>query len=263
MEEKPEKKVEIDRSKLKSFRDLSTLTGRGPYVNRRPKTARRSNFVSREPLSGVVPDRLIPIRNQLRVIPRKISPHIYRINRQSTMKLSGYRHDFQLYFGDEPMYHAKVKPYSSLNQIGIAEGTTSHISSSNFEGVLLHANSFMDFSLRKQSTFGDELMSFSFKKDPSVSKPRDLSVTFYRHPPSVPDHMNSVEPSLTAELEWEIDLKSSKVIPSIKNCRLEDDQKRNYIIIRKISEDDIEVETTLNVSAMYSFALAIGSFLCK
>ena len=254
-----EKPKEIDRSKLKSFRDLSALTGRNKYFGNRLKTPRAPikrieyNFPQARELNE---------NTEQPVQKRTLIPHTYKITRISAMKISGYRHEFQIFFGDEPIYHAKVKPYSSSNQIGISEGTESHISSTKFEAVLLFSENFANFSLRRGCAFGDELMCLNFKKDKEM-KPRSLEVVFLRHPPSVPRQMKTVEPDATDDMKWCVDLNSDDVIASIKNCRLEDEETHNYIIIRKVHDDCLEIETTLNISALYVFAIAIGSFLFK
>jgi hypothetical protein len=254
------KQNEIDRSKLKSFRDLSSLTKRNTYFGRRsrtPKSPKRRLELQRAPIQeSIAENRRTPIPRRIRV------PHTYKITRKSSMKISGYRREFQIFFGDEPIYHSKIKPYSSSNQIGISEGTESHISSPKFEAVLLFSENFSSFSLRKGSAFGDELMCINFKKDKEL-KPRSMNIVFIRHPPSVPREMNTVEPEATDDMKWVVDLNSDDVIASIKNCRLEDEDSLDYIIIRKAYEDCLEVETTLNISALYVFAIAISSFLFK
>lgn len=249
---------QIDRSQLKCFRDLSIISRRPSNFSRRPKTSR----FPKPPARNHFPANT-PVRTHV-VIPRSKVTSTYQIIRKSSMKMKGYRHEFQLVFNDTEMYHAKIKPYTDSHVIGISEGTESHIKSQNFEAVLLHANSFTDFSLRKENQFGDELMTFTFRKDQKLKiHPRILTVYFQKHPPSVPEKLETISPVPTDDLKWEVDLNSEHVIASIKNCRLEDPQHNYHLIVRKVDEDILEVETTLNITALHTFALGIGSFLCK
>lgn len=255
---------QIDRSQLKCFRDLSTLTNRPLNPLRRPKTSRFPNIAARDN-SRFLRDfpNVTPMKTH-NIIPRTKISHTYQIVRKSAYKIKGYRHEFQCIYNGTEMYHAKVKPYADTHVIGISEGTESHIKSDNFEAVLLHANSFSDFSLRKENQFGDELMTFTFRKDPKLKvHPRILTVYFQKHPPSVPDKLETIPPIPTDDLNWEVDLQSESVISSIKNCRLEDEHHGYYLIIRKVDNDVLEVETTLNITAIHTFALGIGAFLCK
>ncbi|EAY09921.1 hypothetical protein TVAG_481950 [Trichomonas vaginalis G3] len=258
-EEKP-----IDRSQLKCFRDLETLTGRPLNPNRRPRTARFPKIPARDNARyfNAYPT-ITPVQNHAPIPRTKIS-RTYQISRKSALKIKGYRHEFQLIFNGNQMYHAKIKPYQDSHVIGISEGSESHIKSDHFEAVLLHANSFCDFSLRKENQFGDELMTLTFRKDPKVKiHPRVLTVFFNKRPPSVPERLETVDPIATDDFRWEVELNSDSVVASIKNCRLEDSEHSYYIIIRKVEDDLLEVETTLNVTALHAFALGIGSFLCK
>lgn len=247
------KENEIDRSKLKCFNDINMFNNSFPGFRRRNTPIKNYFVVQRNPNNTESQFQRPSIFSFLK----------YRCVRDSSTNLRGYRVNFQFFFGDVPIFHAKVKPHSNTNYIGISEGTSSHIKPPHI-ATILHANSFCDFSFRNGDSFGKEVFSVQFRNDETIkSKPRRLIVHFFGLDDDIPQTLSNEEPSLDDEGRWIIDLHSSQAIGSIKNARMIDEKRHPYIFIRKIDKDVLEIEAAPTFEEVWLFAMTICDFLCK
>jgi hypothetical protein len=157
-------------------------------------------------------------------------------------------------------FSAKFKKTQKINYVPIVAGSDPHLSSENCSGFLLHGNDLSDFSLRRGSRFGDEILSLQFRKSmPDMESPRKLYCYFYHQPFGCPDRLESADPRPHGDA-WIIDLGTEQCISSIKNCRL-DNRGTPYCYVRKVEEHTIEVEAKRCVDEMSLFAIAIASLL--
>jgi hypothetical protein len=184
----------------------------------------------------------------------------YQCHRHKSTTLSGRRVLFTFSDGDTVKFSAKFKKKQKLNYIPIVTGSDPHLSSENCAGFLLYGNDFSDFSLRKGSQFGDEILSLQFRRPmPDIESPRKLFCYFYHQPIGCPDKLESADPRSQGNF-WIIDLGAETCISSVKNCRL-DYRGTPYCYVRKMEAEMIEVEAKRNIDELCLFAIAIGSMV--
>lgn len=94
--------------------------------------------------------------------------------------------------------------------------------------------------------------------------PRDITFTFEnRTPEKYVKTLTSRKPTYNEDKrEWELDFYGRYVVKSIKNAILEANGLKRAILIRKISKDELEIETLHELDPMYIMALGIISFVC-
>lgn len=251
---------EIDRSKLKSFRDITNIQSRTCYMRTKRNwstnlpthyVVKRNNSNERDSFPITMPPR-----------PRTPVFHTYSCQRKKSMNIKGKKVLFFFKDGDNILFTAKFKTTSTF--IPIVAGNEVHIKSENNDAVLLYANNFCDFSLRKKTSYGPEIMSIQFRRYNNEEKqPRRLSLFFFDPQDDIPEKLDSVEPYQTDEMTWCVDLNTEDAITSIKNCRIEDKNHNLFEIVRKKKEDVLEVEARDTIDKICLFTTAIASFLCK
>lgn len=249
---------EIDRSTLKSFRDITNLQSKHTYSSRR-------NWSYNLPSHYII--RRIPSNRQSDPfqVPAKQSPTYitYTCIRKKAANIKGRKVFFYFKRNDTIIYSAKYKSTSPF--IPIDSGDTPHINgSSEHQVVLLYTNDLCDFSLRRNNSHGEELMSIQFRRyEHEARQPRRLTLYFFDQKENLPQQIESMPPEQTEEMTWCIDLNDDDAITSIKNCRIEDPDHNIFEIIRKTQEDILEIEAQSDIEPAYLFATAIASFLCK
>lgn len=256
---------EIDRSKLKSFQDITNLQNRCAYSSRRNKPPRTPQLLIRRLPDRQHRDNPFEISDE-QAHPRGWEPppvfKTYACVRKKTTNIRGSRQIFQFFDGDELIYSAKFKE-GKVEYIPIVRDKDPHLASRDCEAALLYGNHMCDFSLRKDDRFGDELLSIQIRRyDNEPAKPRVLECFFSRQGPGCPDKLKSAEPTISSEGVWEIDLNSYDSITSIKNCRL-DGENGPHCFIRKMEKSKLELEARTVIDELRLFAIGIGSFLCK
>ena len=250
---------EIDRSKLKSFRDITNIQSRTCYMRTRRQwtTELPTHYVvRRNPNSNETHSLPIPDRPKTPVF------HTYNCQRKKSINIKGKKILFYFKDGNNILFTAKFKPSSTY--IPIMAGDDVHIKSDNNDAVLLYANNFCDFSLRKKTNYGPEIMSIQFRiYENEARQPRRLSLFFFERQDDIPEKLDSVEPDQTDEMTWCVDLNTEDAVTSIKNCRIEDQNHNLYEIVRKKKDDVLEVEARDTIDKLCLFTTAIASFLCK
>ena len=170
---------------------------------------------------------------------------------------------------DTILYTAKYRSSSIDPIISLFKGNTGHLKEDHAEGVILTSEKLTNFSLRKQSRYGNELMSLKFVKSILNSKkPRSIqiyaSIDSSDSNHSKPIFLRNLEPKRTVFGTWELNLNSKNVCASSKNCRIiNDSTKETVFIIRKVEKHVIEIEAMKCFSLLQLFALAISSLLCR
>ena len=168
------------------------------------------------------------------------------------------------------IYTAKFRPSGTNPIISIYKGNIGHLKEDKADGIILTSNKFTNFSLRKQSRYGNELMSLKFIKSTScVKRPRSIQIyasveSDYNQNHPRPIFLRNIEPKKTVFGTWELNLNSKNVLASSKNCRIiNDSTKETVFIIRKVEKHVIEIEAMKFFSLLQLFALSISSFLCQ
>lgn len=256
----------IDRSKLKSFRDITNLSGR-----KTPQSARRYG-IPRIPPNLIVKRIPEPSRDpfQLDEDQDRRNPNrqkqptfkVMQIRRTKSSNIRGRRTLFVLYQYDHPIYSAKYKPIKISEYVPIFCGGEPHFKNQP-QAVLLVANNNCDFSLRKDNKLGQELLTLQYRRFTTEgAHPRHLTAYFFGQNDDIPNKLENVDPEFRDDA-WSVDLNTNEAMSSIKNCKLENDEHQPYVYIRKTQKEVLEIEIREEIDDMYVFALGISSFLCK
>lgn len=241
----------FDRSKLKCFKDLNTFAS----LSSKKRNGQRGlglQCLQIPRIPALFPDTL-----QSRCIQR-----LCKCVRSKSFNLKGKKTHFQFYSGESPILHAKFKASSRRSSIGIAKGTNSHISSKNFEAILLYGNDYCDYSLRMGSSINHDKLTIQFR-NVDLGKPREMNVFYYNDHSSPPIQFTNDKPDVDGDGNWVVDLGSESTLSSIKNCCLLDDLNNRVIFIRKTGNNCLEIQAKCAFDDYCLFALSIASFLCK
>lgn len=188
---------------------------------------------------------------------------VFTCIRSTKVSLLGKTIHFQFNNSTRTIYHATFKKSSRSNEIGISSGANLHLNSNEFIAVLLYANKFSDFCLRKESSFGEDMITFKFVPGLSPdTEPRECHLDIHNSSKYVPKKMVSMQPIIKDSI-YVLPLNSDAVLSSIKNCRLEDLSGDKFIIMRKVEKNMLEAETNCLINDICLFGLCIGNFLCK
>ena len=253
--------AEIDRSKLKSFQDLSYLQSRSSFSVRRHKP------MSMPPPKRLTSPRRDPFQLEEDSPPRPVFRtgslfKTFTCERKKTTNLKGTRIFFHFSHRDDLIFSAKFKD-GKADFIPIVRDKTAHMTAKECEAVLLYGNNMCDFSLRKNGRCGEEMMSIQIRRFKNEeAKPRSFECFLFGQSGLCPNHLKSVEPECVDGV-WEIDLNSDESLRSIKNCQLVSDDKRTFCFIRKMAKSKLEIEARVPLDELRLFAMTIASFLCK
>lgn len=188
----------------------------------------------------------------------------YQIHRTTKHSIKGTRVYFQFKKDNQILYSTKMKGKRPDDPLPISSGSEMHYSSDKFAGYLLSGNKHTIYSLRAQTTFGKELISILFES-PNGDKtlPKKISVTFFLKDSLVPTKLVNLEPTLNEDGGFELNFHNKKVIPSIKNCILiNQENKCEFLILRKTSDDIVEIEAVNVISPLAVFAFALSLYEC-
>lgn len=167
---------------------------------------------------------------------------------------------------DTIIYTSKYQKSSINPIISIFEGKNSDLNENFADAVILTSDNLNNFSLRKKSRYGNEMMSLKFIKSVSnVKKPRSIQIYASIDPEySKPIFFRNLEPKKNVFGIWQLDLNAENVFSSSKNCRIiNNSTKETAFIIRKVEKHVIEIEGLKCFNILQLFALSISSFLCN
>lgn len=242
----------VDISKLKSFRDIHSMSQKQPH------SSRRKSYDLKE-IHFVTSCKHYDVFKK------------YRIKRISKTSIKGHTFYFQISSKDSDykqiIYYAKFKSRPLGEFAAIQTSSNVHLSSQQFTAVLLNANKMSDFSLRLNEHYGEEVLSLQFSlntNDEGKLTPRNVSVfTFGQNSENLPKKLTNVVPIETENGSWEVDLGDGAAISSIKNCTLADETGKPMIYVRKIEDDTLEIESMEQFDDLRIFGIGISAFLCK
>lgn len=185
-----------------------------------------------------------------------------RIFRNSYLNLKGYHMRFTLQTESTARLHAKCKLYSGNNKITICKNREPHLGEAGDYTILFNKER-DHFCLRKSSQYGKDLMSISIKTSKKYPREICISVDQSYCENALPRELKTAKPVLLYGLKWCVDLHANSVVQSNKNCCIEDDKHVQYMFIRKLSTNVLELEAMTAISDSMMFALGIISFVCK
>ena len=183
----------------------------------------------------------------------------YQIERDSDFTLKGFRYHFQLSFEGEFLYHSKTKSKRPEDPVYISSGNQMHFSQEKFDAVLLTNNQNSFFSLRKDNEMGEELLTIEIFTT-SRSLPRTTKMNIFEKMPFIPNKVHSLLPEFKNGA-WQLSFLGKQVISSIKNCILVGDDNLPYFMIRRISQDIIEIDAPQIFPPLSIFGLGLAIWI--
>lgn len=190
------------------------------------------------------------------------SKDTYQIHRTIKRTIKGTRILFQFKKGSRILFTTKMKGKRPDDPLPIATGPEMHYSSDKFAGYLLSGNKHTIYSLRAQTTFGKELISILFESpNGDKSMPKKISVNFFLKDSLIPTKLVNLEPTFNDDGYFELNFHNKPVIPSVKNCILIDQENKcEFVISRKISDNIVEVEAVNVMSPLTVFAIILSLY---
>ena len=183
------------------------------------------------------------------------------IRKKST--LSGRCTHFQLSLDDRDIYHSKIKSTTQTEPIPIAAGTEAHYSKGN-DFYLLTNKSHEAFSLRAKKPNGKEIAILTMYQIISIDDPKNIQLLYNRsESDDTKIKLVNRKPTLQADGTWVLDFSERYTIPSKKNAILVDDETgKEMIVVRKVEENEIELDAFEPIPPIYVFALAVAFWVC-
>ena len=189
----------------------------------------------------------------------------YRIVRTHTFSLRGRRTHFQIYSGDEPLYHAKLKSKRQTEPIPIGNGKDVHYSSQTHAAYLLTNPDAMNFSLRARMELGSEIITVEhFHNNNDKTIPKTIKMNLFLKDSLIPQKLVSKMPIASDDGEWVLDFHDKNVIPSIKNViMIGETSPVEFLVVRKVDDDIVEADAVPVMSALATFGFVLTLFIAK
>lgn len=182
------------------------------------------------------------------------------IKTKSSM-LGGYCTHFQLALDDKQLFHAKVKKMNQVEPIPVGPGTEVHYRGKQ-DYLLLTNSTHEAFSLRESTPTGNEMLVVSMYQIVSVDEPKTVRVVYKNMNGEGTKILVSRKPTQAEDGTWILDFSDRYTIPSRKNAILVDENTNEEVLaIRKVEDNEIEIDAVVTVSPLYVFATALSFWL--
>jgi hypothetical protein len=188
---------------------------------------------------------------------------LYHCHRRTKHSIRGIRVYFTIFRGQTPLYSTKMKGRRPSYPLPIARGGEMHYTSSEFAAYLLSGNNHTQFSLRVKTAFGNEVLSVSMcHTDGDRTLPKTVSVYFFLKDSLIPQKLVSRRAAVNADGEWCLNFGNRLLIPSVRNCILAGENDIEFICIRKVGPDQVDVDAASIVSPLAVFGVVLALFEC-
>ncbi|KAH0792792.1 hypothetical protein GPJ56_003270 [Histomonas meleagridis] len=218
-----------------------------------------------KPPSQVIPNNSIekqqkqPEPNNNLQKRRFVNWPVYLVKRKKVTSIKGTRIFFTFEENSQALFSAKCKS-SSPSKILIDKGTDVHLSSKPDAEINVE-NNVKDFFLENKSTGEMEVAArFSPPKWPADTA-RKLEIEFLKPKQGTPEKMESQNPPLSPNGKPIYDFGGHFAFDSVKNAVLYGSDKNQKLMIRKVGDNEIEIEAWFENEPIWLFAIGIGSFL--
>lgn len=180
---------------------------------------------------------------------------LMKIKRQSKTKLNGTRLYFAGFCNNEQCYLSKAKSIT-CSQIPITHEKEIHLRNKTSDGLLINSNN-CDFILQKNGENQNELLRIHFYIPHSRDESdRLMEIQFM-------DHANHISKIESLEI---IDhtLLGDDAVKSVKNAILGiRSENTPLIVIKKVSKDELIINSYLRLPTLILFSLGVASFIGK
>ena len=177
--------------------------------------------------------------------------------------LPGHCTHFQLSLDDRDIYHSKIKSVAQIEPIPISAGTEAHFSKPN-DFYLLTNKSHEAFSLRSKKPNGKEIFTLTMYQIISIDDPKNIQLLYNRsESDDTKIKLINRKPTQQPNGNWVLDFSERYTIPSKKNAILIDEETgKEMIVVRKVEENEIELDAFEAIPPIYVFALAVAFWVC-
>ena len=182
------------------------------------------------------------------------------MKKESSTNFRGNRIIFHFTCGNKKEYTAKIKNFPTSSSVYISEGTTCHISSGNYIGVILYNDQYSSFSLRKNSINGIEKCNIEYIR---VNQLAPHSVHIYLFEEGTTIKLTNTPPKKNVFGLFEVDLNTKYAKKSSKNFRIINSQNEPIIFTRKIESCVVELEATDAIDDLVLITLGCSLFLTR
>ena len=191
----------------------------------------------------------------------------YYITREKSIHILGKQYEFQISDGQKVLYSSKFKAKNNVMPISCKEKCHAK-DSENIVAYIVSGNSSCDFTLRKKSQTGYELLTVRFFPLERIRiKTRKCIVTFFTQDDSGQTkilRLLSKTPERAQNGDLRFNFGHKPYIQSLKNLLLYDCiDKVPVVRIRKLPNDSIEADAKSNIEPLHLFALVIADCLCN
>jgi hypothetical protein len=163
------------------------------------------------------------------------------------------------------LFHTKLKS-DNPGLIFIGTGDSMHFSAGQFAGVLFVQENATNFSVRRDSQYGEELARIAYGRQSTAQNgkcPRLVFVRVFSASAEVPDRLFSRKPSVSCVGNWSLDFGNRTVVTSVKNTILVDKEDVELCAVMKTENDVLRIDSIEAIDPLVVFALGVSSFLCR
>ena len=165
---------------------------------------------------------------------------------------------FQFNLDQKAVLYARTKSLLS-NTVYISRQPDIHVSTGAYEYIMTVGRGSTEFNLSKKGAEDQLELSLAFTNDYGnrLIGPRKIDMQFWEGP-----HLKSRVPKQTKSGRWVLKFNGKYVVKSQKNAIMLNEENHAVILIRKIQDTVLEIETIENYTDVHLFALGIASWIC-
>lgn len=203
------------------------------------------------------------LRIRQRLIPENLNIKnytTYDLVCTHNLTMRGTRYHFQLSLQGFPLFHVKMKSRRPSTSIPISSGSEMHLSQPTFAGYLLQTDDHQTLSLRRDTEFGDELMTIKYAEY-GLGVPKKITVNMFLHDSSLPTVLVNKQPQLVDGIYF-LSFGDKEVISSVKNCILIGEENNYpYLFARKIGKDKMQFDAFQYFTPLDIISFGISLFI--
>lgn len=151
--------------------------------------------------------------------------------------------------------------FSIISQSFDVRDESFQITYANQRYTILMESTQCSFSLRRGESYGDEIFSILYNTTKNAIRPKNCVLHFFVKVQGLPNRLQSVQPESTIDGEAKISFDHRQVIPSVKNMKFLDENKKEVLAVMKIGKDQICIEALSNFPEVIIYTIGIAAFL--
>ena len=189
---------------------------------------------------------------------QRISYCTYDCTKSSSSTFAGKFIQFLFSLDNLVMFNTKLKSMKQTEPIFIFNGTSDG-DEKQCKFCLVPNETREAFSLRKNDQNGTELLALSMIQLNSKKDPKSVVVVYTFDVMDKKVELISKKPVLDEDGNWTLDFNDRYTIPSKENAILLNKETGNEMVaVRKIEEDNLELDALDSVPPVYAFAICLS-----